>query len=45
MTGNVVIAEDVTQDVFMELIEHGKRSIRARWRRFWAWRESGCCGG
>lgn len=25
MTGNVVIAEDVTQDVFMELIEHGKR--------------------
>lgn len=25
MTGNVVIAEDVTQEVFMELIEHGSR--------------------
>ncbi len=25
MTGNVVIAEDVTQEVFMTLIEHGKR--------------------
>jgi RNA polymerase sigma-70 factor (ECF subfamily) len=25
MTGNVVIAEDVTQDVFMELIENGQR--------------------
>jgi RNA polymerase sigma-70 factor (ECF subfamily) len=25
MTGSVVIAEDVTQEVFMELIEHGKR--------------------
>ncbi len=25
MTGNVVIAEDVTQDVFMELLEHGQR--------------------
>ncbi len=25
MTGNVVIAEDVTQEVFMNLIEHGKR--------------------
>ncbi len=25
MTGNVVIAEDVTQEVFMELIEHGQR--------------------
>jgi RNA polymerase sigma-70 factor (ECF subfamily) len=25
MTGSVVIAEDVTQDVFMELIEHGRR--------------------
>jgi RNA polymerase sigma-70 factor (ECF subfamily) len=30
MTGNVVIAEDVTQDVFMELIEHGKRFDPAR---------------
>jgi RNA polymerase sigma-70 factor, ECF subfamily len=25
MTGNVVIAEDVTQDVFLELLEHGQR--------------------
>jgi RNA polymerase sigma-70 factor (ECF subfamily) len=25
MTGSVVIAEDVTQEVFMELIEHGRR--------------------
>jgi len=25
MTGNVVIAEDVTQDVFMELIQNGRR--------------------
>jgi RNA polymerase sigma-70 factor, ECF subfamily len=30
MTGNVVIAEDVTQDVFMELLEHGQRFDPAR---------------
>ena len=30
MTGNVVIAEDVTQEVFMTLIEHGGRFDPAR---------------
>jgi len=30
MTGSVVIAEDVTQEVFMELIEHGRRFDPAR---------------
>ncbi len=30
MTGNVVIAEDVTQEVFLELMEHGNRFDPAR---------------
>ena len=30
MTGNVVIAEDVTQEVFVELMEHGNRFDPAR---------------
>jgi RNA polymerase sigma factor (sigma-70 family) len=30
MTGNVVVAEDVTQEVFMALIEHGRRYDAAR---------------
>lgn len=30
MTGNVVIAEDVTQEVFLELMEHGHRFDPAR---------------